>query len=103
VKVHSLHVVSGSPLAREMLAGEVVAPGTGRQLEDTIAFLEHLAARVLVMRLVTETPASILLAPRRPVGKTAFTRMLEAEMHRRGTRQGRWSETAVLDRAPPIA
>ncbi len=89
VKVHSLHVVHGTPLAREMLAGEVVAPGPGRQLEDTIAFLEHLAARVLVMRLVTETAASVLLAPRRPVGKTAFTRMLEAEMRRRGTRQGR--------------
>ncbi|HSV91467.1 MAG TPA: TIGR01212 family radical SAM protein, partial [Desulfobacterales bacterium] len=103
VKVHSLHVVHGTPLAREMLAGEVVAPGTGRQLGDTIAFLEHLAARVLVMRLVTETPASVLLAPRRPVGKAAFTRMLEAEMNRRGTRQGRFGVTSVLDPAPPIA
>ncbi len=99
VKVHSLHVVRGSPLAREMLAGEVAAPGTGRQIEDTIAFLEQLEARVLVMRLVTETPAPLLLAPRRPVGKEAFTRMLEAEMRRRGTRQG----AAVLDRRPPIA
>jgi uncharacterized protein len=88
VKVHSLHVVRGSPLASEMLAGEVVTPGTGRQLEDTIAFLEELDPRVLVMRLVTETPAALLLAPRRPAGKEAFTRMLEAEMRRRGTLQG---------------
>jgi radical SAM superfamily enzyme len=75
-------------MAGEMLAGEVVAPGTGRQLEDTIAFLEALEARVLVMRLVTETPAAHLLAPRRPADREAFTRMLEAEMRRRGTRQG---------------
>ncbi len=99
VKVHSLHVVRGSPLAREMLAGEVAAPGTGRQLEDTIAFLEELDPRVLVMRLVTETPAPLLLAPRRPAGKAAFTRMLEGEMRRRGTRQG----AAILDPRPPIA
>ncbi len=89
VKVHSLHVVRGSPLEREMMAGEVTAPGTGRQLEDTIAFLEGLEARVLVMRLVTETPADRLVAPRRAIGKSAFSRMLEAEMRRRGTRQGR--------------
>ena len=99
VKVHSLHVVRGSPLAREMLAGEIAAPGQHRQLEDTIAFLEELEPRVLVMRLITETPAPLLLAPRDPVGKAAFTRMLETEMRRRGTRQG----AAVLDPRPPIA
>jgi uncharacterized protein len=88
VKIHSLHVVRGSPLEREMQAGEVVASGPGRQLEDTIAFLEVLEARVLVMRLVTETPAVHLLAPRRTPGKTAFIRVLEAEMRKRGTRQG---------------
>jgi len=43
---------------------------------------------VLVMRLVTETAPDLLLAPRRPPGKTAFARMLDAEMRRRGTRQG---------------
>jgi uncharacterized protein len=101
VKMHSLHVVRGSPLAGEMLAGEVVAPGTGRQLEDTIAFLEELEARVLVMRLVTETPAPLLLAPRRGAGKAAFTRMLEAEMRRRGTRQG--AAARILDPRSPIA
>jgi hypothetical protein len=88
VKIHTLHVVRGSALEREMLAGEIAPPGAGRQLEDTIAFLEVLEPRVLVMRLVTETPARLLIAPRRAPGKTAFTRMLEAEMRRRGTRQG---------------
>jgi len=91
VKIHALHVVRGSALAREMLAGEVVPPGTGRQLDDTIAFLEELDPRVLVMRLVTETPPELLLAPRRTCGKEAFARMLEGEMRRRGTRQGRCS------------
>jgi hypothetical protein len=66
-------------------------PGPGRQLEDTIAFLEVLDPRVLVMRLVTETPPDHLIAPRRAPGKTDFTRMLDAEMRRRGTRQGRCS------------
>jgi radical SAM protein (TIGR01212 family) len=91
VKIHTLHVVRGSALAREMLAGEVVPPGTGRQLDDTIAFLEELDPRVLVMRLVTETSPALLLAPRRSCSKAAFTRMLETEMRRRGTRQGRCS------------
>ena len=97
VKIHTLHVVRGSALAREMLAGEVVPPGTGRQLSDTIAFLEELDPRVLVMRLVTETSPALLLAPRRACGKAAFARMLEAEMRRRGTRQGARA-TLVRDR-----
>jgi radical SAM superfamily enzyme len=72
---------------------------------------------VLVMRLVTETAPDLLLAPRRPPGKTDFTRMLDAEMRRRGTRQGARSSSAcpsldgndpgtscpLLDPAPPIA
>jgi radical SAM protein (TIGR01212 family) len=88
VKIHNLHVVRGSPLAREMLAGEFTAPGPGRQLEDTIAFLEMLDPRVLVMRLATDTPPHRLIAPRGNPGKTAFTRTLEHEMRRRGTHQG---------------
>ncbi|MCX7031257.1 MAG: TIGR01212 family radical SAM protein [Spirochaetes bacterium] len=103
VKIHNLHVVRGSPLEREMLAGEVTAPGPERQLDDTIAFLEGLDPRVLVMRLVTETPPGRLLAPRRAPGKTAFTRMLDTEMRRRGTRQGRCSSPTLLDPAPRIA
>ena len=105
VNIHTLHVVRGSEIEREMLAGEVVPPGTGRQLDDTIAFLEELDPRVLVMRLVTETPAPLLAAPRRTPGKPAFTRMLEAEMRRRGTRQGAalTRGVALLDPDPPIA
>lgn len=88
VKIHDLHVVRGTRLASEMLAGEMALPGPERHLEDAIAFLEALDARVLVMRLVTETANGRLLAPRRPVGKAEFVRRLEAEMRRRGTRQG---------------
>lgn len=99
VKIHDLHVVRGTRLADEMLAGEMAVPGPERHLEDTIAFLEALDARVLIMRLVTETASERLLAPRRTIGKAEFARRLEAEMRRRGTRQG----AGLLDPAPPIA
>jgi len=95
VKVHGLHIVRGSPLALEYRGGELTAPGTERLVAYTIDFLERLPPRVVVMRLVTETPPARLLAPRRPADKAAFTRRLADEMRRRGTCQG--ADVPLLD------
>lgn len=89
VKIHHLHIPRGSPLFGEYLAGEVTAPVPERHLQYTVAVLELLPERAVIMRLTTDTPAALLAAPRSVWPKHRFTEQLAAEMRRRGTRQGR--------------
>jgi radical SAM protein (TIGR01212 family) len=101
VKIHDLHVVRGTALAREMLAGEVPCATAAGHLERVVAFLEELPAHVVVMRLTCDTPAFRLLAPRRSIDKSAFSRALAREMLRRGTAQGRRCPLASLQPTEP--
>jgi uncharacterized protein len=94
VKIHALHILRGSPLFGEYLAGEVTAPVPGRVLDYAVAVLERLPARTAVMRLTTDTPAAVLAAPRATWPRGRFADELAAEMARRGTRQGRLRSTA---------
>ncbi|HET6486957.1 MAG TPA: TIGR01212 family radical SAM protein [Spirochaetia bacterium] len=89
VKIHNLHVPHGTPMARELLKGELAVPGPWSHLEHVIAALERLPAAVVIMRLVCETPADRLAAPRGFWPKGVFTARLAAEMRRRGAYQGR--------------
>lgn len=89
VKLHDLHVVRGTPLAREHLAGELAAAGASSHLERVVSFLELLPSSAVIMRLSCDTPVDRLVAPRRSIDKASFTRELASEMRRRGTWQGR--------------
>jgi hypothetical protein len=100
VKIHDLHILRSAPLYREYLAGEVTAPVHGRHLEYTIAVLERLPARTVVMRLTTDTPQRDIAAPRVRLPRGSFARLLAEEMRGRGARQGRLA-TPWGPMAPP--
>ena len=89
VKLHNLHIPAGTALAREYAMGEVVAPGPERHIENVIAVIERLPPSTVIMRLLCETPAERLLAPRGFPEKQSFTARLVAAMRARGARQGR--------------
>ena len=89
VKIHNLHIPRSSPMCREYLAGELTAPGPERHLRCTIAVLEQLPVRTVVMRLTTDTPAAMLAAPRGFWPKQQFTDRLVQQMRLSGARQGR--------------
>ncbi len=95
VKIHNLHVPRGTPMAREILKGELAVPGPWSHLEHVIAALERLPAHVVIMRLICETPADRLAAPRAFWSKSVFSARLTAEMRRRGAYQGRLVETSA--------
>ncbi len=89
VKIHNLHVPLKTPLARELLQGEITVPGTRRHIEYVIAALELLPPQTVIMRLTCDTPRQRLAAPRAFPGKQAFIALLTREMRARGARQGR--------------
>ncbi|HVO37407.1 MAG TPA: TIGR01212 family radical SAM protein [Spirochaetia bacterium] len=100
VKIHNLLVHRGSPLAREMLMGEVTAPAAARHLEYTLAAIERLPPETVIMRITCDALPPDIAAPRSFWSKGEFTSRLQSEMRARGARQGRLFPS--LDLAIPI-
>ena len=73
VKIHNLHIPKGTVLAEELEKGELTAPSAPRHLEYTIAAIERLPPRTVVMRITCDTPAQRLAAPRNFWAKGVFT------------------------------
>ncbi len=96
VKVHQLMVLKNTQFAARWRAGELAlldAPGYVDWLAD---FVERLGPGQILHRLTGDAPAEELLAPRWSLDKNDVRAALEAELMRRGTRQGTHSvaETA---------
>jgi uncharacterized protein len=89
VKIHNLHVPMDTALAEELLAGELTVPSPQRHLGWVIDALERLPQGTVIMRLLCETPARRLAAPREFWPKQVFNDILAREMRDRGARQGR--------------
>ncbi len=96
VKIHNLHVPRASPLAAELMAGELAVPCAGRHLEYVVRALELLPPRTLILRLTCDTPRERLAVPRGFAPKAAFYRQVRAALAARGSRQGRlWAGPAT--------
>ena len=89
LKIHNLHVPRATALHDEFLAGELTVPGPERHLELAIRAIELMPPQTVIMRLLCDTPAARLVAPRCFWDKAAFHRRLRGELERRGTWQGR--------------
>jgi radical SAM protein (TIGR01212 family) len=89
VKIHNLHVVAGTPLAEEYARGLVAAPGPAEHLDRVVRALALLDPGTVIMRLVCDTPAAKLVAPRDFPDKQRFLALVRAEMERRGSCQGK--------------
>lgn len=103
VKIHNLHVPSGSRLAEEYQKGEFVVPSPQRHVEYTIAAIERLPPWTVVMRLTCDTPAEKLAAPRAFWPKERFLSALAREMASRGACQGRLYPGASAGYMPEAA
>ncbi|GLI37655.1 TIGR01212 family radical SAM protein [Geobacter hydrogenophilus] len=88
VKLHQLHVMKGTVLE------EMYRQGEGRCLErdayvDIVCdFLARLDPRIVIHRLVGDAPADQLVAPDWSLRKGEVLDAVDAELERRGTRQG---------------
>ena len=88
VKIHHLHVVSGTPLEQWYREGRVVLPGRQEYVGMACDVLERLSPSFVIHRLVGEAPRSHLVAPLWSLKKQAVLSEIERELERRGTYQG---------------
>ena len=89
LKVHNLHVVKNTPLAR-MYAKDPFHIFNYEEYIDFISrFIEQLSPKIVLERLFTDTPQDLLIAPRWNKTHAEILRGIEMELERRNTYQGR--------------
>ncbi len=100
VKIHNLHVVRDTVLAKQYERGEVRMLERGEYLELICDFLERLPPSFVIHRLTGEAPPAHLLAPMWCLEKEALLREIVAELIRRNSWQGkRWQAGAEKESA----
>ncbi|MCH3917336.1 MAG: TIGR01212 family radical SAM protein [Spirochaetia bacterium] len=88
IKIHNLDIAGGTEFHREYLEGELTVPARRRIMENCIIMLRHLDPRIVVQRMLCETPVHRLVAPRGIGDKEKFLRDLASLMYERGYVQG---------------
>lgn len=90
VKLHLLHVMKGTPLAEMYRRGEVRLLDRDSYAGLVCDFLERLDPAILVHRLTGDGGHDNLVAPLWSLKKFEVLNLIDAELERRGTRQGSW-------------
>ncbi len=89
VKLHCLHVMEGTRLARQWRDGKLELLDQREYAGLVCDFLERLPPEVIIGRLAVDVRGKNLLGPRWcGRGKQDTVRMIELEFERRGSRQG---------------
>lgn len=89
VKIHNLHVVSHTLLARQYARGEVSVMERDEYVEVLIDFLERLPPEMVVQRLMGDAPVKHMIAPQWTMDKQGFLRHVNRRLEERNTWQGR--------------
>jgi radical SAM protein (TIGR01212 family) len=88
VKLHLLHVMKGTALAEMYGRGEVQVLDRDDYARLVCDFLELLDPRILIHRLTGDGGHDNLVAPLWSLKKFEILNLIDAELERRGTRQG---------------
>jgi len=89
LKIHNLHIVRNTPLARMYLKEPFHLFTYDEYLDFISCFLERLSPKIVLERLFTDTPQGLLIAPIWNKTHAEILRGINIELHRRGTYQGR--------------
>lgn len=88
LKIHNLHVVRGTRLEEEYRRGEVPMLDLDEYVRRACDVLERTRPEVEIQRLAGEAPRDILVAPEWCLRKGRAIAAIQAELERRGSRQG---------------
>jgi radical SAM protein (TIGR01212 family) len=88
IKLHLLHVMKGTSLAEMYGRGEVKVMDRDDYAGLVSDFLELLDPRILIHRLTGDGGRDNLIAPLWSLKKFEILNLIDAELQRRGTRQG---------------
>ncbi|MBA1335729.1 MAG: putative Fe-S oxidoreductase [Firmicutes bacterium] len=92
VKLHSLYIVKGTPMAEAFLRDEIRLVSMDGYIERVIAFLEYLSPEIVVQRLIGRAPEEETLLANWNTSWWKVRDMIEARMEERGTWQGKKSD-----------
>ncbi|WP_429885800.1 TIGR01212 family radical SAM protein [Geoalkalibacter halelectricus] len=88
IKIHLLHVLAGTPLGALYEQGEIAVLGQEDYVRLAADFIERLHPDTLIQRLTGDGPRHQLLAPLWSLNKWEVLNAIDAELERRGVRQG---------------
>jgi radical SAM protein (TIGR01212 family) len=91
VKIHNLHVVRDTPLAKMHEAGTVRLFERDEYVSLLCDFLERLPTTMVMHRLSGDAPPDFLIAPQWCLDKAGLLRAIDAELERRDSWQGKHS------------
>jgi len=89
-KVHNLHIVRNTPLARMYKEKPFELFGFEEYVSFVVDFLERLSPEMIIERLFTDTPHDLLIAPDWGKSHLQILQAIEAELEKRDTYQGRF-------------
>ena len=89
VKLHMLYVTSHSRLASEYHAGRIALFTKEEYISAAVRILENLAPDIVIQRLVSEAHNDILIAPAWLKNKSETVRLIESELEKHDTWQGK--------------
>ncbi len=95
VKLHNLHIPTGSPLYQEFKAGELAFPDNQRHVGYVCDAIERLPEETIIMRMNTDTPWQRHKVPGAFMNKSSIYTQVKEELKRRQTRQGIYFSTIV--------
>ncbi|SRR5579885_1449360 len=88
IKIHQLCVFRDTPMEADYLAGRLPLLSDTDYVELVADALELLPPQMIIMRLVAEGRKEELIAPEWSFEKSRIMDLIDAELDRRGTRQG---------------
>jgi len=91
IKLHQLQLIKGTILAAQVEKNHnLISWFTAEEYADiVISFLERLKPEIAVERFVSQSPPELLIAPDWGLKNYEFTHLVEKQMQKRGTYQGK--------------
>jgi uncharacterized protein len=103
VKIHQLCIYKGTPMEEDYKAGRLSTLDENVYVRLVADALELLPPHMVVMRLIAEGKRDEIIAPEWCFDKSRVKEKIDAEMARRGTRQGsRYGLSLTSNEAPMI-
>jgi hypothetical protein len=95
IKLHHLHIVKGTALAKDYAAGKITTLTPEEYIPLVCDFLERLPENTVIQRFMGDALGDTLIAPHWSVAKSQMLNAIAAEFERRGTKPGSLLGSAV--------
>ncbi|HEY9792206.1 MAG TPA: TIGR01212 family radical SAM protein [Candidatus Obscuribacterales bacterium] len=102
VKIHQLCIYKGTPMELDYKSGKLATLDEDEYVRLVADALELLPPEMIVMRLVAEGSEDEIIAPNWAFEKSRIMDKIDAEMLRRGTRQGSGYDLSLASNAAPM-